>query len=292
MAKQIKLSKAELEKDQALEFSETAYFWLRHHSSKIFAVLAIIFVVYAAVLVMRNRSNAVSVEASNKLYGAVQSYEKGLSAAWGSPERKDAMIEARKRADAVIQEYGDHSIARNALYLKGNAYYFQGDDLGSTVNTQEAIKIFSDYRDQAAKVGDDFEKAAALIALGYANENLWVLSTSPTEGANALVAAITYYDQTIALGDKAGFLRYEAMNDKARILEVQGKPEDAAKLYREVVKARMDPAEADVPNSSDRNGLIALAKHYAGLYTTGQTAYIRLQHLGLPEDKEKTEPKT
>lgn len=279
----VKISREELEKDEVLEFTDKAIFFLRLHGNKILAALAAVLLVYAVMVIIRNNKERVLRAGSDKLYGATLLYEKSVrEKQWGTPERTEAMKQVAAAADEIFKEYAGSAIARNALFLKANAYYYAGDGLGTTTYTEEAIKYFTEYLALAEQQGDGFEQAGALLALGYCNENLSLLTgqKNPEASRQALVAAVDFYDRITKLAD-AGFLRYEAMNAKARILADRGQVKEAIELYKQVVREHFK----DVPIPPDDASAREIEKYQLRMITnqvtTGSTARIALLRLGV-----------
>ncbi len=281
--KKIKFTKEELQRDEVLELSERALIWLRMHGNKLLTGVTVIFLAWAAVIFYNQRQEATLRSASDMLYSAIQQYENTLQQhEWATPGRTEGMREVVDLTQEIIDQYGNTPVARNALFLMGNAYYFAGDEIGSVGNTQEAVRVFNEYEEWAARDGDAFEQAAALLALGYAHENMYLLLTaSPEEATQALVAAMDYYNRLENLGQEAGFLRYEAMNARARLLAFQGQTERAEELYREVVRARYRPRTELGPDAPDVHRTLQELRFLAGQFTTGNTARMQLQRLGV-----------
>lgn len=287
--KNIKISKEELEQDEVLEFADHAIFWFREHLNQILTVLCVGFLIYAVVVFLNQRSDSKMREASNLFYAAVQKYEANIAGTqWATEERETGMRQVIVQADEIIEKYGETPLARNALFLKGNAYYFMGDAIGSTQNTDEAIRVFEQYAQEAEAKKDGFERAAALLALGYAHENLFLLTMSGNREAaeQSLVAAVNYYDQIISI-KKAGFLRYEALNAKGRLLEYLGREEDAKEVYRQVAKEHYKPVSPLSDEATQREQVMHELRNLANQFTTGRTAIIQLQRMG--EDVEQYE---
>jgi tetratricopeptide (TPR) repeat protein len=286
MAKQTVISRAELEgNNEELDFAEVALFWVRQHSSKILTVVSILFIVYAAVAVMRSRKEAHLGEGSNKLYSAYQDFDKGLDSPWASSERVTALESARAKADEILRDYKGQPLASTALLLKGNTYFFQGDQYGSAQNTQESIRYFTQFDEAAIKGGDVLEMAAAQLALGYAQENLALLtSDNPTASLAALNAALAHYEKVeTTIGQKAGFLYYEALISKARLLATNRERDKAIDLYKKVYTERRHVVP-EPEGASQRARMLTTLQQYANQFTQGATARLQLQRLGVDVD--------
>ena len=283
-----KISKEELEQDEVLDFADHALFWLREHVNHILTVIALLFVGYAVFIFFHQRQESQLAEASNAFYTAQSQFDRTLAEhEWATEERTQAMREVVAQADNIISQYGDTRLARNALFLKGNAYYFAGDGLGSTANTEEAIRIFEEYEQLAREQGDGFEQAAALLALGYAHENLFVLTMSQDRQAaeQSLVAAANYYDEVVE-SPEAGFLRYEAMNAKGRLLQYLGREDEAKEIFKQVAQEAYKPLPPPPgQEASQRDQIMYQLKNLANQFTTGRTALIHLQRMGVETEE-------
>jgi tetratricopeptide (TPR) repeat protein len=284
MAKQTVITREELNRtEDDLDFAEVALFWLKQNANKIITVLAIIFAVYAGFALLNQRREAKRAEASNMLFSAYQDFDRGLLSPWASAERVTAMESARRKAEEIIKKFPGESVTRNALFLKANTYYFQGDLFGSAINTQQAIAVFQQYNDEAARSNDPMERAAAQLALGYAQENLSILMGQDEQQSRAaLVAALNHY-KTVEdqVGSAAGFLLYEAKNARARILATVGQRDEAIALYKEVLRSRHTEVPLPDETASQRARILYSLQMLAGQFTTGATARIQLQRLGV-----------
>lgn len=280
--KNIKISKEELEQDEVLEFADHVIFWLKQNANKILTVLSLVFLGYAGMVFWNQQKDNKLQAASDELYAAMQVFDRTLANnQWATPERRDGMRQVVTMTDTIIEKYGDTEVARNALFLQGNAYYFAGDGLGSTDNTEDAIEIFERYANEARDEGDGFEQSAALLALGYAYENLFVLTVSQNRetAEQSLQAALNYYNQITEIPD-AGFLRYEAMNAKGRLLEYLGRTDEAKEVFREVAKAAYRPVPEPEDTSVRRQQIMYQLRTLANQFTTGRTALLQLQRMG------------
>jgi len=282
MAKQMKLTKADLERGEEIDVFTRAYFWVASHSTLILGIVAVVLLAYTAVHFMRIKEHRESVAASDKLFNAFQAYERALSKPWGSEDRAKEMEAARAKADEVLNEWKGERVSRNALFLKGNTYFFQGDRLNSANNTNTAIDLFRQYRDQAVRDGDVFEQAAAALALGYAYENLYILSADNMDQAKAAFeAALETYNTIIEQEQGTGFLRHEALNAKARLLEFQGQIDEAKQLYFQVLEERFEPVT--LPQDPQEATPSLLLRHFLNegrQFTAAGTARVRLIALG------------
>ncbi len=280
----IKISKEELETNEVLELSDQIVAWIYANYRLLVYGLAGFFAIFAVILFFQQRTEARLASGNDLLYEATMKFEEGLGQhGWATVERRDAMIEVIRLSNRVIDEFsGDRPLVQSALFLKANAYFFAGDLAGDSSNTDEAIRFFEDYLSQVNRNREPMNYAAALLALGYANENRFFL----TNVDSYFNSAMQNFDRLIAMSDQeAGFLRYEAMNGKARNLAFQGNVDEAKSLYLEVVRNRRGIDPFDYDNASDREALVASLKELAGQFTTAQTARTQLVRLGMDPDE-------
>ena len=138
--------------------------------------------------------------------------------------REDFLKECIKSCEEILRDYPGARVAEQALFFEGNAYYLLND-------FDQAITLFQQYVETTK---DDFEIARGYIALGYCFENKFFYDRND---ASIIQQALRSYEQAI---DKAGdsYLAYEGMLCKARLLELQGKKDEALALYDKVKQAR------------------------------------------------------
>jgi len=291
MAKQTKISREELlqapAEGELFEAGDRFMVWVQRYSTHLLVVLAIVLAIFAGIGIVKSRREAIFRQASDKLFTAYNLYEKALNDhPWASAERVKAMEDVTLRADEVIKEYPESAAARNALFLKGNALFFSGDDPGSTSRTSQAIMAFNDYERLAVASKSDFERAAALLALGYAYENMIFLSGESDTLANQnYQAAMENYERIITDVKGAGFIANEARNAQARLHAAQNRREQAIALYTQVYSqsGAADQPETD-PTAGQRDQLMNYIKTLALQFTTGNTARVQLQRLGVDVD--------
>ncbi|MCC6546887.1 tetratricopeptide repeat protein [Candidatus Sumerlaeota bacterium] len=279
-----KISRQELETNEVLEATDHLAIFLRIHGQKILIGASIVLVIYIGFVLWNQKKEGRLREASDRYFAISQDYEKAMNdSQWGTTERKDGMKKVIAEAEQIQKDFANTAVARNALYLQANAYFYSGDDLGTVTNTQEAIKLFTEYADKAAQEGDDFEQAGALLALGYAQENLSVLSKATNEAGSkqALAAAMEYYDRVVKL-PKAGFLKYAAMNSKARILNEVGQRDKAIELYKQVVKENREILPVPAADANERDRRVYAVRSAVDKFTTAGDAITELNRLGVP----------
>lgn len=284
MAKRtIKITRADLEQGPDIELADKAFLWLKKHGQKLVTGAILVCAAIAVVGVMKQRKEATLAAANDALYAATQKYEDALQAKqWGTDERAASMREVVADAEKVQKDFAGTPLNHTALFLKGNAYYFSGDKVGTSANTEQAIKVFTEYVQVARQEGSAFEIASGLLALGYAQENLAQLQSNNQKAAiDAYTAAVKAYDEVIATKD-AGFLRAEAMNAKARLILLNNNDRKGAEdLYRKVLEERFynlpePPADAQM---GDR--VVYQIRQAANQFTTENTARIGLERLGV-----------
>ncbi|MCB2154027.1 tetratricopeptide repeat protein [bacterium] len=279
MAK-IKISKEELQHDEIMETSEKTIRWIKENLTAVLIGIAVFVVAYSAITYYKSSKQNTLVAANDALTAAMDNYQKAVyGTEWASAERTQQLTAVAEKAQEVEDQYSGTPIARQALFLQGNAYYQAGDDIavsvssGEAENTQKAIEIFTRY---AAEADNAFDRAKGNLALGYANENAFFLTNQDSFYNNAQAA----YDQVVADED-AGFMRYEAMLAKGRLYEFQGQDQKAIELYREIMEARYEPLPSpDETENPNRKALLQL-RGQLNTFSLAGTARVRLQALGV-----------
>lgn len=290
----LKISKEDLKDDKVLEWTDAALFWIRSNSTLILSVIVTIFLVFGVVEFTKNRREATLRSATDMLFEAITLFDQTMMEhPWGSPQRSEGMNNVRRKAEDVIAQYQGTEVARNALFLRANAFYFEGDSIGNPTNTDRAIELFQEYADEVQRRGDRFERAAALHALGFANENRWLLTMDDDATAMASIqAALNFYEQVKDI-QEAGFLRYEAMLGEARIRAFLGDEDRAREIYKAVLTERYDPLPELDENPTQREIMMWQLRNTASQFTTGNTALIQLRRLGVDvEELEKLAGRT
>lgn len=284
MAK-IKISKEELQHDEIMETSEKTIRWIKENLTAILVGIAVFVVAYSAVTFYKANRHSSLIAANDALAAVMDKYETAIfEHPWASPERSTQLATVAAEAEAVQKDFAGTPIARQALFLQANAYYQAGDEIGAALtsgeaeNTQRAIELFTRY---ASEAKTPFDRAKGNLSLGYANENAFFLTNKDVSYQNAVAA----YDSVIEEGE-AGFLRYEAMLAKGRLLEFQGQTAKARELYERIMKERFEPLPAleDIQNPS-RRSLLQL-RGQLNTFSVAGTARLRLQALGVDVEKE------
>lgn len=278
----LKISKSDLKDDKVLEWTDAAMFWIRSNSTMILSVIVGIFLVFGIMEFTKNRREATLRNATDMLFEAITLFDNTLiEHPWGSSDRSQGMNQVRGKADDVIDRFGGTEAARNALFLKANAYYFEGDTIGNPTNTDRAIELFQVYADEVQARGDRFERAAALHALAFANENRWLLTFDDDAAAAASIqSALEFYGQVRDISE-AGFLRYEAMLGEARIRAFLGEEDQAREIYKTVLTERFEPLPELEENPTQRDMMMWQLRSTARQFTTDNTARIQLRRLGV-----------
>ncbi len=286
MAKKPTITQEDLKHDEVLEFADHLIFFLKTHGTKLLWGVAIGFAIYGVSVFMHQKDESRFASASNSYYQAAMKYDEALSShQWATPEREQAMQEVISKADAIMEEFGDTEVARNAMFLKGNALYFSGDELGQTENTDRAIAVFQDYLTTAEEQGEPFEVGAALLALGYAHENLYILrQANDVEAAKAaLNGAADYFNRVVDLKG-SGFLKYEAMLALGRLENFNGNKEKAKEYFMTVLEETYRKVPDPEENASERDRIVYEVKRLANSFTSGSTALVKLREMGVDTD--------
>jgi tetratricopeptide (TPR) repeat protein len=284
--KKLNISREELEHDEVLDFFDHAYFYLKTNFNKILIVILLCFAAYSVTVLLHQGKERNLRAASNDFFAAIQLYNKTLvQHNWGTQERAEGMAKVVNQTDSILEQYETTELGRATLFLKGNAYYFAGDNIGQTDNTKDAIGIFEKYAARAEKEGDSFEQAAALLALGYAHENLHLLimPSNQEEAAAELNIAAEYYGRILNLQD-IGFLRYEALNAQGRLLDYLGKTDEAIEVYKQVVSQSFRAPKEVNEDSPQREKVMFALRMMANQFTAGNSAAIALTRLGVKSE--------
>jgi tetratricopeptide (TPR) repeat protein len=197
-------------------------------------------IIVAGVLItfgLRSHQETVARESNAMLAGVIQRYE-GLVSQPDAKQREDLLKQLVDSANSLADTYPDTKLGREALYIKGNAYY----QMDRFVDAEKAYKAYLE------KAANDEEKARGEIALGYTAEN-WSFMSPAKERQEKVNAALDHYTKAASLaegGDKAHpaypYLYYYAVICQARVNELlPGKTKEAMALYEEVLKNRPEP---------------------------------------------------
>jgi tetratricopeptide (TPR) repeat protein len=142
---------------------------------------------------------------------------------------KGALPPARAAFRAILESKEDASVRRIATL-------YAADLARRAEDQKEAESLYRGYLEDASK--DDIFRFLALEGLGYA-----------LEAQARLDEAAEVFGQ-LAQSDLPN--KNDGLNHQARILEKQGKPEEAKKLYRQLLER--DPAPALKQNAEERLG--------------------------------------
>ncbi len=295
MAK-IVITKEELEHDQVLESTDKAIHWLKEHRFAVLGTIVGALAIYSAVVLYQGHRLKIMMEGNNLLADAEEIYSAAMADhEWASDERIARMSEVSDLADTIIAQYAGTPVARQALMLKGNAWFNAGDPVAESAeagagNTQRAMDTFEQY--VAESRPGSFDEAVGNLALAYANENSFFLNR---DSQDRIQDALRLYRQ-VEGNPNAGFLADEAKLARARILDFNGDEEAAAELYREVLASRYAPINAlpaDIaalpPGAQAAQVARALqsAREAKEQFTLAGTARVNLLRLGREDIREE-----
>lgn len=256
--------------------------WVARHRNAVLLIVVIAALIGAALVLWNQQRDGTLVAANNKFSEAEDAYMRALNETnYGTPERLEKMQAVAAICDEVAATYSTLPIGRSALLIKGNALFFAGDQIGSTTNTDKATAAFEEFLRRAE---NPMERAVGQLSLGTAQENRFFL----TQDAAAATAAMDAYQKLEAMED-AGFLRYEAMSSRARVLAFQGKKDEAIALYRKVYDARYEPPKEEAKESTGRPEDMMVRQILQGSrsFTLGSSAREELLKLGVDLEKEE-----
>lgn len=249
--------------------------WILDHRKHILNLVLLGSLIWVGVLAYRNWHTGRMEKANDLFYTAELAYQEAISkTVFGTSERASKMAEVREKSQKVRDEFPKTAVARAAILLQGDSFYFAGDPVGSAANTGEAIRLYEEFLREAQTPE---EKALGSLALGYANENRLFL----TGDSQYFTPAIDAYEQA---RQNAGntFLRYEAMNALARLYAYVRQTDKAIELYREVYKARYRPVDPPEDGANNMNAMMfSMLKERMRAFTVGSTARASLQGLGV-----------
>ena len=249
--------------------------WLLENKNRILAVVTVGALIWIGILAKDQWHTHQMEKANDLFFTAENTYRDAISeTAWASPERIAKMKQAREEATKVREQFPNVPLARTALLLQGDSYYFSGDALGTSANTGEAIRLYEEYLREAATPD---EKAIGSLALGYANENRLFL----TGDSSFFQPALDAYEAVRKSGG-AAHLRYEATNSLARLYAYTNDVEKAKELYLEVYKARYKPeSDLSLSGGGQEQMMMNLLRDRSRAFTVGTTARTALLGLGV-----------
>ncbi len=264
--------------------------WLKRNAIIVSSVLILITTVFIVLSYLDTQKQNKMAEATNTYDEIVQQLiNVRTTTTWASDERISAMEEVIAKADELIAQYPDSDAAREALFLKGTAYYQMGDEVADAVvgggaNNQLAIDTLNEY--YAAVPENSMERAKAALALAYASENKLFFDNQPQSATDA----INYYSEAEA-ADPLGFLRADAMMGRARVLTQLERTDESIAIYREIMEQRFEPIVLQDPmvrGQVDRTiSLVnSMRQRFLSQISIGGLARIELSRLGVDVEAE------
>lgn len=244
------ITRKELKKDLIHDAGESMLDYWETHRTK---VLMTVIVILAVLLAVPGIKRLVKVRQENAQAMLVAALDQMGSAnmALDPTERAKALEEARKQCDKVRQSYP--SVAAEALYVKGNAYYV-GQDY------DQAINVFKNYADQAQSSGD---KAKGYLALGRCYENKFFLNPGSRDDAKQAGDFFGRAEKEGTGADGAkSFVAAQAMLGQGRVYRKLGDSAKAEEIFRAVEKnapkleteeKKAKPAVAEAADVQERN---------------------------------------
>lgn len=238
MSKARNLVQKDLQRDEVAESIQNTVDTIRQNRNKLITILVLILVGVILVTAVRSHNMRV-LDESNRLMGTALDRYAELQRASEAAPRKDALTAIITSTDTLMDSYAGTKLAREALYLRGSAYY-------SMDKFTEAQKAYQAYLDQAK---NPEEHARGEIALAYTYENESYLDKTKSRDTNVDNALNHFGSAAVAAkGDGATpaypYLYYYALLGQARIFELKGKDAEAIKIYSQILKDRPAPVAA------------------------------------------------
>lgn len=269
MAK-IKLTKKELREDEVRTWGHHLVEWVQTNKTLLIIIIAVLFVGIVGSKLYRYRERNINNQA-NLLYKIVlDSFYRAVAIT--DPEknadREKLFEETIKKADTLLSTFPKHPLSRASNMVKGTVLYHKN-------NFDEAASTFQKVLNSSKT---NYEKAEALLGLGYTYENKHFFNND----LPALNQADESYTKAISLA-KGSELGYEAMLCKARILEQKKQDKEAIKLYEQVI------AECKQASSSEDDkrfkvgtwqyGLFQRYKNYNSIFSFAKDAEFAIDRL-------------
>ncbi len=286
----IVITKEELEHDQVLETTDKVIHWLKENRNLVLGTIVGALAIYSAVVLYQGHRMRVLMEGNNLLAEAEETYSQAMAEhEWASQDRIDAMQNVSDIADQIIAEYDGTAVARQALMLKGNAWFNAGDPIAESAeagarNTQRAIETFEQFI--AESTPSSFDEAAGNLALAYANENSFFLNRASRDRIDD---ALRLYE-AVEKNPNAGFLADEAKLARARILDFNEQTEAASELYREVLANRYEPIKPLATDANRNAQFLQNAREWKEQFTLAGTARANLLRLGQEDIRNEFPP--
>lgn len=238
MAKsQKKPSRKDLKRDEVAEGIEEFITTTRKNAVKIVAFAAAVILVVAVTFAFNANRQAIKHDTSQILNSANILYEE-ISNIEDDAVRRQRMEGTVSSLDELIAQYSDSRAAHFALYLKGNCYFYM-DELES------AREAFQSYTDDAKT---DIDRARGKIALGNTAENRFFLDESEQ---SQLDMAVALYGEAVELAPEGSYIYYDALLNRARLLELTFRDEEALAIYDKVLAERPAPRSLIASNEDE-----------------------------------------
>lgn len=238
MAKsQKKPSRKDLKRDEVAEGIEEFITTTRKNAVKIVAFAAAVILVVAVTFAFNANRQAIKHDTSQILNSANILYEE-ISNIEDDAVRRQRMEGTVSSLDELIAQYSDSQAAHFALYLKGNCYFYM-DELES------AREAFQSYTDDAET---DIDRARGKIALGNTAENRFFLDESEQ---SQLDMAVALYGEAVELAPEGSYIYYDALLNRARLLELTFRDEEALAIYDKVLAERPAPRSLIASNEDE-----------------------------------------
>ena len=281
----IKISKEELKHDEVLETADKWLHWFKDNMYVIIFVLAGVLFAYGIGGFLTSKQQAALMEVNDQLAQALGTYESAIQQyPWASAERVSAMEEVAQICDQIIAEREGEAIARQALFLKGNAFFKAGDQVaealeGGAQNTTRAINIFTEL---ASLAKSPLEAGKAKLGLAYGHENKYFLEND----AQAKLDAEQLYNEIIEDDTIPAFIRAEAHLALGRIAAFNDDFELAETHFRTVMEMRYAPIEAVPADAPESERLMQRLYEVTRQFSLAGTARLELSRLGIDVETE------
>jgi tetratricopeptide (TPR) repeat protein len=223
MAK-IKITKQDLKQDEVKSFGMKVGHYFQENYTFIIIILAVVVVGMIGLKLYQYRRAIVLRESNGLFMRVLNQYERGVMTADDQARRREFLEGSITTAEQLLRDFPSAKIARPTLYLEGNAYYLLND-------YDQAITIFQQYVESAR---DNMDQAKGNIALGNCFENKFFYEQTDQ---GVLEQAMRAYERAINQAGES-YLKYEAMLNKARLVELKGEKEEALAIYEDVMEAR------------------------------------------------------
>lgn len=237
MAKNIKIDRKELAQDEVAQTVEDLIAAGRRNFLKIIIVGGGAIAIIIASTLFRNNARQARIDDSETLQSAALIFAQ-LPMLEDENERRRRLQSTIDGLDDMIERHGGTPAALQARLLKGNCYYAMADPNNpeaATRDIEQAEAAFNEFLDRAS---DPADKARGYIALGYAKENLFYIRE---DDLGLLAEANVNYVRAEEAAPGGSYIYYDALMNRARVLEFTSDFDGAADLYRQVMRERALP---------------------------------------------------